>query len=296
MASAPEWPRFSIVMPSFNTAEYLRETIESILSQDYPDFELIITDGGSTDGTLEILKSYKADTRLKWVSEPDNGQCDAINKGFGMSTGALHYWANADDPLEPGALRHMAQLFTEFETPQWAVGAAMLIAGNGKEYWPRVVDQVDDSTFLLWALKWIPTQAVFWNRKMWEVAGPFDEHLHFVMDLGLWQRMHKAAQCIITKEVVARYRLHSDSKSLSGIPKSEAERKRHVTTLILEAISEAQAEGPEALEALATDYARYFDELSKQAVLKEKLEQNRLTGPVLRFYRKRASFYPDLEI
>lgn len=296
MTGKTELPRFSVVMPSFNTAEYLRETIDSILSQDYPDFEYIITDGGSTDGTLEILKSYAHDPRLKWISEPDNGQCDAINKGFRMATGELHYWANADDPLEPGALRHIASLFTDFETPQWAVGAAMLIAGNGKEYWPRVVEEVDDSTFLLWALKWIPTQSVFWNRKMWEAAGPFDEHLHFVMDLGLWQRMHKAAPCIITKEVVARYRLHADSKSLSGIPKSEAERKKHLTTLILEAIGEAQAEGPQALENLASSYAHYFDELTKQAVLNQRLENNRLTGPVLRLYRKRSAYYPDLDI
>jgi glycosyltransferase involved in cell wall biosynthesis len=282
MTHATALPRFSIVMPSFNTADYLAETLDSILSQDYPDFEFIVTDGGSTDGTLDILERYKDDPRLKWVSEPDGGQCDAINKGFRMATGDLHYWANADDPLEPGALRKVAALLTDFDRPQWAVGAAMLIDGKGKEYWPRVVEEVDASTFLLWGLKWIPTQSVFWNRKMWETAGPFDEHLHYVMDLGLWERMHLAAPCIVTKEVLARYRLHGDSKSLSSIPKSEAERKRHVTQLILQAIAEAQAEGPEALEELASSYAHYFDELTKQAVLTQRLEKNRLTGPVLR--------------
>jgi glycosyltransferase involved in cell wall biosynthesis len=90
-------PRFSVVMPSFNTAQYLRETLESIVSQDYPDLEIIITDGRSTDGTLDILREYG--DRIRWISEPDEGQCDAINKGFRMATGTLHDCCNADDQV-----------------------------------------------------------------------------------------------------------------------------------------------------------------------------------------------------
>ena len=293
MTSTHALPRFSIVMPSFNTAEFLRETIDSVLAQDYPDFEYIVTDGGSTDGTLDILKSYG--DRIRWVSEPDRGQCDAINKGFAMATGDLHYWANADDPLEPGTLRHVAGLLTNLDRPQWAVGAASLIYGNGREFAVRKVDKVDDATFLLWAVKWIPTQSVFWNRRMWEVAGPFDEHLHYVMDLGLWERMHRAAPCIVTDRVLARYRLHDQSKSLSGVAKSRAERKTHLATLIAADMSRAQQEGPDAVQAMASRYAHLFDELSDQAALVERLGRNRVIGPLLKLYRRRASWYPDLD-
>jgi len=294
MTTDESLPRFSIVMPSFNTAEYLCETIDSVLSQDYPDFEYIITDGGSTDDTLDILKSYG--NRIRWVSEADSGQCDAINKGFGMATGDLHYWANADDPLEPGALRHVAGLMTDFDCPQWAVGAANLIYGNGREFAVRRVDKVDDATFLLWALKWIPTQSVFWNRKMWETAGPFDADLHYVMDLGLWERMHRAAPCIVTDRILARYRLHDQSKSLTGVAKSRAERKAHLAKLIASDMARAQDEGAEAVDALSARYSHLFDELSDQAALVERLKRHRLIGPIMRYYRKRTSWYPDLDV
>ncbi len=287
-------PRFSLVMPSWNTAEFLRDTIESILGQDYPDLELIIVDGGSTDGTLEILESYG--TRIRWISEPDNGQCDAINKGFAMATGDLHYWANADDPLLPGTLRRVAGILTDMDRPQWMVSAARLIDGKGREIGIRRVPRVNDNTFLLWGLKWIPTQTVFWNRKMWEAAGPFDEHLHYIMDLGLWRRMYYTTPCIISDEVLAEYRLHNDAKSLKGIEKSRAERKEELTRLIAADIGQAQAKGEEAVMALATRYGHVLDELADQAALVERLNTHWFTGPVVRFYRKRTTWYPDFDV
>ena len=288
-----EFPRFSIIMPSFNTDEFLIETINSILEQDYPDIEYIITDGQSTDRTLDILKSYG--DRIKWVSEPDDGQSDAINKGFAMATGDLHYWANADDPLEPGTLRHVAGLITDFDTPQWVVGGATLINEKGKIIGQRIVEEVNDTTFLLWGYKWIPTQSVFWNKKMWEVAGPFDAHLHYVMDLGLWERMHRAAPAIVSDRILARYRFHSAAKSLTGIEKSRAERKKQLAFLISRDIKEALEQGDDALEALTTRYGVLFDELADQAALVDRLKANRLTGPVINLYRKRTGFFPEFE-
>ena len=281
-------------MPSFNTVEYLKETIESILSQDYPDIELIITDGGSTDGTVALLQGYGE--RIKWVSEPDNGQSDAINKGFGMATGDLHYWANADDPLLPGALRHVADLITDFDGPQWVTGAADLIDEKGKVFFTRHVDKVDDTTFLLWALKWIPTQSVFWNRKMWEAAGPFDNDLHYTMDLGLWQRMHKNAPAIVSDRVLALYRMHSISKSLSNVEKSRAERKQNLGRILNADLQEAAAEGPEAMQAKADQLAALFDELSDHTAFLYRMEDHRLLGPLIRYYRKRVSWSPPTRL
>lgn len=290
MQSNSGFPRFSIVLPSFNTAQYLVETIESILSQDYPDFEFIVMDGGSTDGTLDILARYG--DRIRWISEPDNGQSDAINKGFSLATGDLHYWANADDPMPPGTLRHVAGLLTDLTRPQWAVGAADLIDEKGRLHFTRRVDKVDDATFLLWALKWIPTQSVFWNRKMWDAAGPFNHDLHYTMDLGLWQRMHKAAPCSVTERVLGLYRMHAVSKSLSGIEKSRAERKWHLGRILTDEMSQAHSDGPEAVQRQAAQFATLFDELSDEVAFLRRMEAHWLLGAAIRFYRRRVGWSP----
>lgn len=294
MTSKIGLPRFSVVLPSFNTIEYLEETLESILSQDYPDIELIVTDGGSTDGTVALLERYG--DRIKWVSESDDGQSDAINKGFSMATGELHYWANADDPVSPGTLRHVAGLITDLATPQWVAGAADLIDEKGRVYFTRNVDKVDDATFLLWALKWIPTQSVFWNRRMWETAGPFDHDLHYTMDLGLWQRMHKAAPAIVTDRVLALYRMHSVSKSLSNVEKSRAERKRNLARILNADLLDAAKAGPEDVKAKADQMAVLFDELSDHVAFLYRLEDHKLMGPLIRYYRKRVGWSPPTRL
>lgn len=290
MTPNADLPRFSIVLPSFNTVEFLEETIESVLSQDYPDIEFIITDGGSTDGTVDLLKRYG--DRIRWVSEPDEGQSDAINKGFAMATGDLHYWANADDPMPPGTLKHVAGLLTDFSRPQWAVGAADLIDGKGGTYFTRSVRAVNDETFYLWALRWIPTQSVFWNRKMWEAAGPFDADLHYTMDLGLWQRMHKAAPCIVSDRVLGYYRMHDLSKSLTSIEKSRAERKQNLGRILSRDIAEAAEQGPDAIRAKADQLAVALDELSDATAFLYRLEDHRILGPLIRIYRRRVAWSP----
>ncbi len=285
-----QMPRFSVVMPSYNTAEYLRQTVDSILDQDYPDLEFIITDGQSTDGTIDLLRSYGS--KIRWVSEPDDGQCDAINKGFAMATGELHYWANADDPILPGTLRHVAGLLTDRSRPQWAVGAADLIDERGRIHFTRRVGRVDDTTFLLWALKWIPTQSVFWNRRMWEVAGPFNPDLHYTMDLGLWQRMHKAAPCIVTDRVLGMYRMHAQSKSLSGIEKSRAERKRNLGRIIAADLEEAAQAGAAAVQARADQMAVLLDDMADQVAFLNRMQTHPLMGPLIRLYRRKVAWSP----
>ncbi|WP_425040526.1 glycosyltransferase family 2 protein [Primorskyibacter sp. S187A] len=291
MSTQSDFPKFSIVLPSYNTVAYLKETIDSVLAQDYPDFEFIITDGGSTDGTVALLETYG--DKIRWVSEPDNGQSDAINKGFEMATGDLHYWANADDPMPPGTLRHVAGLLTDLSRPQWCVGAADLIDEKGGVYFTRTVDEVNDATFYLWALKWIPTQSVFWNAKMWEAAGPFDAHFHYTMDLGLWQRMHKAAPCIVTDRVCGLYRMHDVSKSLSSVETSRAERKRNLAGILARDLQEAADAGPDAVQAKAEELARLFDELSDHTAFLHRLEDHKIMGPLIRAYRKRVSWSPS---
>lgn len=287
-------PKLSVVLPTFNGADYLEETINNIFGQEYPNLEFIIIDGGSTDATVDIIRRFE-DRLAYWVSEPDRGQCHAINKGFAHATGDIHYWANADDLLEPGSFHHVAELLTDFSKPQWLVGGARLIDGRGRQFGERVPERVDDTTFLLWSLRWIPTQSVFWNRAMWEAAGPFDEHLHYVMDLGLWQRMHRAAPAIVTPRMLGWYRLHYTSKSLSSVEKSRAERKTHLASLIAADFADARNKGDEAVQAVASRYALLLDELADQCVMLEQMQRNRFLGPLLKAYRRYAPWAPELK-
>lgn len=287
-------PRMSVVLPTFNGAAWLDETLRNIRAQDYPDLELIVVDGGSTDGTVDIIRRHE-DAIAWWVSEPDRGQCHAINKGFARATGTLHYWANSDDLLEPGALRLAASLLDDPSRPQWLVGAARLIDGRGRQFGLRTVPKVDDTTFLLWALRWIPTQSVFWNAAMWQAAGPFDEDIHYVMDLALWERMYRVSPAIVTDRVLGWYRLHDTSKSLSSVEKSRRDRKRHLARIIAADIERARAEGGEGLDALSARYATLLDELADRSAMLERMRGSRFMGPILKAYRRLAPWTPDLE-
>ena len=125
-------PLISIITPSYNQGQFIRETIDSVLTQDYDNVELIVMDGGSTDLTVDVLKSFN-DKRLSWISEPDNGQSEAINKGLKQATGDLFTWLNSDDVLLPGALRHVAEKWVQLVQPAVIYGRARKIDGNGAD-------------------------------------------------------------------------------------------------------------------------------------------------------------------
>ena len=115
------YPRISIVTPSFNQGKYIEQTIQSVLSQNYPNLEYIIIDGGSTDGTVEIIKKYEQQLTY-WISEPDKGQTDAINKGFAKCTGEIFNWINSDDYYSPNSLHIVAEVFSENPTAKVVCG------------------------------------------------------------------------------------------------------------------------------------------------------------------------------
>lgn len=125
--------KISIIMPSFNQAAYIDEAINSVLSQDYPDKELIVIDGGSTDGSVEVIQKYSQQLAY-WVSEPDTGQSDAINKGFRKATGQLLTWSNSDDILLPGTLSLVSKVAQSIPDPRnrWIVGGCFWLSPEGK--------------------------------------------------------------------------------------------------------------------------------------------------------------------
>lgn len=172
-------PKISVITPSFNSAKYLSEAIESVLSQNYPNFEHIIVDGGSTDGTLDILKKYP---HLRWVSEPDNGQSDAMNKGFKMSIGEVIVYLNADDYFIPDVFNKIVSYFGN--GAKFVVGKVKVLNEDGT-YW------INDPTIKFnEMLKWWNSTAYSYNpvgyfylREVQENVGGFNINNHYSMDV-----------------------------------------------------------------------------------------------------------------
>lgn len=204
-------PRISVVTPSFNQAAYIGQTIESVLSQRYPDFEHIVVDGGSTDGTLEILKRYP---HLKWISEADRGQADALNKGFRMATGDVIAWVNSDDWYEPGAFDAVAAFFRDNPDEDVVMGDCLLVDENGKVFDKVVnVERGFEEIRCHWVPRSIPTQpAVFFRKRLLDECGELDVSLHYVMDFDLWLRFSQKARFRHIDVTTSGYRFHAGAK------------------------------------------------------------------------------------
>ncbi|HEX4125439.1 MAG TPA: glycosyltransferase family 2 protein [Tepidisphaeraceae bacterium] len=209
---------FTIITPSFNQAPYLGRTAASILGQ-AGDVALqwLVIDGGSTDGTIELLRSI-ADPRLSWISEPDRGQANAINKGLARAAGEFIGWVNSDDLLADGALSAVAAAFAENPAAQWLVGRCDIVDADDRpiraaitRYKDRGLHKVSFRHLL--RENPISQPAVFWRRSFGEGLGPLDESLHHVMDYDLWLRMARASKPMVLDRLLAHFRLHSASKS-----------------------------------------------------------------------------------
>ena len=210
------WPRITIVTPSYNQGDYIEDTILSVLNQDYPNLEYIIIDGGSTDQTVDIIKKYN-DRIQYWVSEKDSGQSNAINKGFLRATGEIINWLNSDDQLMPGTLHRLAGLFTEH--PEVAVVHGRIeYFGETTPYYSVNIPKKDLRTRYVSHIC-MPQPACFYRKKLIDEQGLLDESLHFSMDTDLFVRAGLHYQILQVEEVFARFRLHAASKSVSSFNK-----------------------------------------------------------------------------
>ncbi len=203
-------PVVSIVTPSFNHAAFIEKTILSVLNQDYPNIEYIVMDGSSTDGTLDILRKYG--NRLSWVSEPDQGQSDAINKGFQRANGEILAWLNCDDNYLPGAVRTAVQFLVEHPDLAMVYGGANYQNDEG-ELLKRGRSTDFDLNRPCETI--IPQPAAFFRRAVFEEVGQLDIDLHYRMDLDLWARIALKYQIRSIPYVFVNIRTSLDTKTSS---------------------------------------------------------------------------------
>jgi len=208
------WPLVSIVTPSYNQACYLESTIRSVLEQDYPNLEYIIVDGGSSDGSVEIIRRY-AERLAWWVSEKDRGQTDAINKGFAHAQGQVLAWLNSDDTYQPQAIAEAVRSLHDRPEAGLVYGDANFIDENGRVIGRFPAAQTDYRR-LRQGYVHIPQQASFWRADLWRSVGPLDPSFYFAMDYDLWVRLAALAPLQYTRRIWANFRLHTQGKTLTA--------------------------------------------------------------------------------
>ena len=204
-------PLISIVTPSYNQAEFIEETIQSVLTQDYARREYLILDGGSTDGSAHIIRRY-ADQLDYWVSEPDRGQSHAINKGLARAQGDVLTWLNSDDVYLPGALSAVAECFDRHPEVDLVYGDFVFTDLQGAVLRRRKVFPKISYAQLVFH-DYLGQPAVFFRRSLFEQVGPVDESLYYSMDWDLFLRMWKVAHPMHLSRELATFRLNHLAKT-----------------------------------------------------------------------------------
>ena len=207
--------KISIITPSYNQGGFIEDTINSIIDQNYPNLEYIIIDGGSKDSTVDIIEKYKNDIS-HWVSEKDNGQSHAINKGFLKASGDIIAWLNSDDLYLPEVLKLVAETFNNHPEVDLIYGDVLNFYPDGAEKYYKV-KEFEPVDFL--SRVSIHQPAVFWRRKILDEIGFLDEDLHYVMDYDLWARILFKYKTLKINKPLAKFRIHNNSKTSDNPPK-----------------------------------------------------------------------------
>jgi glycosyltransferase involved in cell wall biosynthesis len=224
------YPALSIVTPSYNQGQFLEQTIRSVLDQGYPRLEYVVQDGGSSDGTVQILERHRPS--LTWCeSARDRGQAHALNLGFRHTTGEVMCYLNSDDILLPGALHYVAAYFSRHPDVDVVYGHRVLIDEDGLEVGRWVLPAHDDAV-LSWA-DYVPQETLFWRRRVWDrVGASFDESFQFALDWDLILRFRDVgARFVRLPRFLGGFRLHPGQKTASqiahlGLPEMNRLRER----------------------------------------------------------------------
>lgn len=211
------FPKISIVTPSYNQGKYLEQTIQSVLSQNYPNLDYVIIDGGSTDGSVEIIKKHT--TKLTfWESKKDRGQWDAINKGFAKTSGEIMTWLNSDDVLMQGTLQLVANIFKKLPKVDWLTGIPTTINEQGfimhVGIKPAYVQGFIEQGYYHGAgLGYIMQEGTFWRKKLWDESGGELDKENYLLDYKLWKNFAKYSQLVPVFTSLAAFRLTPKRKT-----------------------------------------------------------------------------------
>lgn len=215
--------KVSIVTPSFNQARYLEQTIRSVLEQDYPRLEYFVMDGGSIDGSLEIIQKY-AGQLTGWVSEKDRGQADAINKGLSRADGEIVAWLNSDDYYLPGALACAVETFRQHPKAGLVYGDVLSVDNKSHPFNLQTFKPFNLNDLM--AFRIISQPAVFMRRAVLEQAGLLDPSYHMLLDHHLWLRMTHLGPMVYVPKTLAAARYHAEAKNLARTPEFGQEAHR----------------------------------------------------------------------
>jgi len=218
-------PSISVVTPCMNAAATLAETLASVASQDHPPLEHIVVDGGSTDGTLDVLRGADG---VRWVSEPDEGLSDAVNKGVAMARGELVGWINADDVYRPGAFARVAAELAPRPDAEWAFGRCAIIGARGEEI-RSAVTAYKNFFVRRWSLplhlthNFVSQPSTFFRRDAFEAVGGLEKRYRYSMDYDLWLKLGERSAPIVIDAELAAFRMQEGTLSMTGFEKQFAE-------------------------------------------------------------------------
>ena len=214
---AAGWPKISLVTPVFNSARYLEQAILSVLNQGYPSLEYIIVDGGSSDGSVDVIRKYE-DRLHWWVSEPDRGMYDALNKGFARSSGEIMGWISATDLLHARSLFVVGSVLGSFPQVEWITGRPTVLNEAGMIVGVLRLPRWSRARFLAGANRYVQQESTYWRRSLWERSGGYvDASRRYASDFELWVRFFRHARLYSVDALIGGFRSHSDSLGLQDI-------------------------------------------------------------------------------
>lgn len=233
-------PSITVITPSYNQGQFIGQTIESVLSQGYPNLQYLIIDGASTDPTAAVVAPYR--DRLTFISEPDRGQTDAINKGLHLATGDIVCWLNSDDYFLPGALQLVGEFFATQPEKNWLTADCQIVNEAGQpiqepiRQYKRLLRSLWPDLFL-GVTNAVCQPATFWRRAVHNQLGYLREDLHYTMDYDWWLRLNALQPPAVSGQAVSAFRIHSASKGgsqyVSQFQEDFETLRRHMTSPVI---------------------------------------------------------------
>lgn len=239
-----QYPKISIITPVYNRVRMIEQTIRSVLGQNYPNLEYIIIDGGSTDGTVDVIRKYADELvrgerlevkgsengnaavhALRWLSEPDNGMYYAIMKGMAMATGEIVAWINSDDMYHTNALHVVGQIFAQLPEVEWLTGTPTLYNAEGLSVKTFSTQYWSWERFKCGDFRWLQQESTFFRKSLFDKVGGLNLHYRLAADFELWCKMFQVARLYSVNTIIGGFRQHGEQLSIEGQSHYEAEVK-----------------------------------------------------------------------